>query len=130
MSEHPTWVRWRVLAWLTLAAALAYFCRNAVGVAESTIRDDLDLTLEQSGWFMGAFFWTYALFQVPGGWLAHRWGTRLALTLFALGWGIASILLGLSPVFWLLIAGQLLMGSAQAGIFPASCNSISHWSIP
>ena len=127
MNERSTWVRWRVLAWLTLAAALAYLCRNAVGVAESTIRKDLGLTLRESGWFMGAFFWTYAVFQVPGGWLAHRWGTRLGLTIFAAGWGIASILLGLAPVFWLLIAGQLLMGSTQAGIFPASCNSISHW---
>ena len=127
MSARPTWVRWRVLTWLTLAAALAYLCRNAVGVAESTIRKDLDLTLQESGWFMGAFFWTYAVFQVPGGWIAHRWGTRAALTLFALGWGIAAMLLGLAPVFWLLMAGQLLMGTAQAGIFPASCNSISHW---
>jgi ACS family glucarate transporter-like MFS transporter/ACS family D-galactonate transporter-like MFS transporter len=123
----PTWVRWRVLVWLTLAAALAYLCRNTVGVAESTIRDDLGLTLRQSGWFMGAFFWTYAIFQVPGGWIAHRWGTRLALAVFALGWGIASILLGLAPAFWLLLVAQLIMGTAQAGVFPASCNSISHW---
>ena len=127
MSERPTWVRIRVLTWLTLAAALAYLCRNAVGVAESTIREDLGLSLKESGWFMGAFFWTYAVFQVPGGWMAHRWGSKIALTLFALGWAVASILLGLAPAFWLLIIGQLLMGMAQAGIFPASCNSISHW---
>ena len=124
---RPTWVRWRVLGWLTLAAALAYLCRNAVGVAESTVREDLGLTLEQSGWFMGAFFWTYAIFQVPGGWVAHRWGTRLALAIFASGWGIATILLGLAPALWLLLVAQFFMGTAQAGIFPASCNSVSHW---
>jgi hypothetical protein len=48
-------VRYRALAWLTGAAGLAYLCRNAVGVPESTIRDELGLTLEQSGWFMGVF---------------------------------------------------------------------------
>src|SRR5262245_57362102 len=64
-------VRYRVLAWLTMAAGLAYLCRNAVGVAESAIRGELGLTLEQSGWFMGAFFWSYALFQVPSGWFAE-----------------------------------------------------------
>jgi len=127
VRNHPTWVRYRVLTWLTLAAALSYLCRNAVGVAESTIREDLGLSLKESGWFMGAFFWTYAVFQVPGGWLAHRWGSKIALTIFALGWGIASIMLGLAPGFQLLILGQLVMGIAQAGIFPASCNSISHW---
>ncbi len=127
MNERPTWVRIRVLTWLTLAAALAYLCRNAVGVAESTIREDLGLTLKESGWFMGAFFWTYAVFQVPGGWMAHRWGSKIALTVFSLGWAVAGILLGLAPVIWMLILGQLVMGMAQAGIFPASCNSISHW---
>jgi hypothetical protein len=40
-------VRYRVLAWLTVAAGLAYLCRSAVGVAESGIRQELGLTLEQ-----------------------------------------------------------------------------------
>lgn len=127
MSDRPTSARYRVLTWLTVAAALAYLCRNAVGVAESTIREDLGLSLKQSGWFMGAFFWTYAIFQVPGGWLAHRRGTRVALTGFALIWSVASLALGLAPGFWLLLVAQLMMGIAQAGIFPASCHSISHW---
>ncbi|QDU36123.1 putative sulfoacetate transporter SauU [Maioricimonas rarisocia] len=127
MTARPTTYRYRTLGWLTFAAALAYLCRNAVGVAESTIREDLGLTLEQSGWFMGAFFWTYALFQVPSGWLSQHYGTRIALTGFALAWSVATIGLGVAPGFWLLIVAQLLMGVAQAGIFPASCNSIGHW---
>lgn len=127
MNERPTFVRYRVLTWLTLAAALAYLCRNAVGVAESTIREDLDLTLTQSGWFMGAFFWTYAIFQVPGGLLAHRRGTRVAMTAFVLMGALATLALGAAPGFWLLIVAQLIMGITQAGLFPASCLSISHW---
>jgi ACS family D-galactonate transporter-like MFS transporter len=127
MTEAPTNIRYRTLAWLSLAAALAYLCRNAVGVVESTIRDDLGLTLEESGWFMGAFFWTYALLQVPSGWSAERLGTRLTLSVFALAWSVAMIGIGVASGFWLLIAAQLVMGAAQAGIFPASCNSIGHW---
>ncbi len=127
MSGRPTTVRFRVLAWLTLAAALAYLCRNAVGVAESTIREDLGLSLKQSGWFMGAFFWTYAVFQVPAGWLAHRRGTRLAMTAFMLASSAGTLALGFAPGFWLLLAAQGLMGIALAGLFPASCLSVSHW---
>ncbi|MCA9077456.1 MAG: MFS transporter [Planctomycetaceae bacterium] len=127
MTEQPTTIRYRTLSWLTVAAALAYLCRNSVGVAESSIREDLGLTLEQSGWFMGAFFWTYSLFQVPSGWAAERAGTRVALTLFALGWSAGCLGIGLAPGFWLLITAQLVMGVAQAGIFPASLNSIGHW---
>ena len=123
----PTWVRYRVLALLTVAAAVAYVTRNAVGVAESTIRDDVGLTLRQSGWFMGAFFWSYALLQVPGGWLAHRYGTKLAMFSFAAAWSAAALCIGTASGLWLLLIAQLLMGAAQAGIFPAACHSISHW---
>jgi len=127
MVDRPTTIRYQALTWLTLAAALSYLCRNSVGVAESTIRKDLELTLEQSGWFMGAFFWSYAILQMPSGWIAERLGTRIALSVFAIGWSFAMICIGISPGFWLLIAAQLTMGAAQSGIFPASCNSIGHW---
>ena len=110
-----------------MAAGLAYLCRNAIGVAESTIREELGLTLEQSGWFMGAFFWTYAIFQVPSGWFSERLGTRIALSIFTLGWSAAMLGIGIAPGFWLLIVAQLTMGIAQAGLFPATCNSIGHW---
>jgi ACS family glucarate transporter-like MFS transporter/ACS family D-galactonate transporter-like MFS transporter len=127
MSYYQSNIRYLAVMWLTLAAALAYLCRNAIGVAESTIRADLDLSMSQSGWFMGCFFWTYALFQIPTGWFSERVGSRLACTLYAIGWSIAVIGISISPWCWLLIAAQLLMGISQAGIFPASCSSIGTW---
>jgi len=127
VPNRPTNLRFRALSWLALAAALAYLCRSSVGVAESTIRDDLGLTLAQSGWFMGAFFWTYAIFQVPSGWFSKQYGTRFALGIFALGWASAMLGTAVAPVLWVLIAAQLLMGAAQAGVFPAACESIGHW---
>jgi ACS family glucarate transporter-like MFS transporter/ACS family D-galactonate transporter-like MFS transporter len=126
-GEPPTAVRYQVLGLLTFAAAVAYLARNAVSVAESTIRDSFCLTLRESGWFMGAFFWSYAVLQIPSGSLAHRRGTRFALTLFAAAWSLAALLIGISPGLWLLMTAQLLMGAAQAGAFPASCLTISHW---
>lgn len=126
-ATRPTRVRHEVLALLTLAAAIAYITRNAVSVAESTIREDLGLTIRQSGWFMAAFFWSYAALQVPGGTVAHRRGSRFALVAFACGWSIAAVCIGAASGLWMLVLAQLLMGAAQAGIFPASCFSISHW---
>src|SRR5690606_32265284 len=125
--EQPTRVRFQVLGLLTLAAAIAYVVRNAVGVAESTIRDDVGLSLRESGWFMGAFFWSYALLQVPGGVLAQRRGTRFALTLLAICWSLAALGIASAQWLWLLVSAQLVMGAAQAGLFPAACVSVSHW---
>ena len=46
------------LVGLCAAAALSYVARNAISVAESTVRADLALTKEQSGWLMSAFFFS------------------------------------------------------------------------
>jgi ACS family glucarate transporter-like MFS transporter/ACS family D-galactonate transporter-like MFS transporter len=126
-KSTATKVRYEVLSLLAVAAGLSYLARNAVGVAESTIRTDLGLTLKESGWFMGTFFWSYAILQIPGGELAHQRGTKLAMLVFATGWSVASLCIGLAPGIMLLLTAQLIMGAAQAGIFPASCSSVSHW---
>ena len=120
-------MRYRVLILLTLAAAISYLVRNAVSVAESTIRAEFSLTLGQSAWFMGAFYWSYALCQVPSGGLSQTWGARHALTVFAVIWSLSSVMLFVSPGFWLLVVAQLLMGIAQAGVFPAACSAIARW---
>src|SRR5678815_5321442 len=87
---RPTKTRFLVLAWLCAAAALAYVSRNSIAVAESTVRADLDLTKEQSGWLMSAFFISYAVFQIPGAWVGQRYGARRALPGFAVAWSLAT----------------------------------------
>lgn len=127
MKHRSTHARYVALAWLTVAACIAYLCRGTTGIAESAIREDLQLSLKQSGWFMGAFFWSYAVFQVPGAWVSERFGTRIAMSGFAILWSAAMLLTGAASEFGLLIIAQLALGAAQAGVLPASCNSIGHW---
>ena len=119
------------MVWLTTAAALAYLCRNALGVAESTIREELGLTLEQSGWILGGFFWTYATLTIPTALFGHARGPRVALTVFAVSWSAATAAMGLAPAalagFVVLLAAQLTMGVAQAGLFPSSYQSVASW---
>ena len=55
-----------------------------ISVAEKTIRGDLGLSEEQMGLILGpAFFWTYALAQIPSSRLGERLGARRSLPLFA-----------------------------------------------
>lgn len=133
-SDHPTNRRLVVMAWLSVAAILAYVCRNCIGVAEESIRDDLGLSLTQSGWFMGAFFWSYALLQVPAGILGREWGTRRTLVWSAGAWSLAIASMAIAPAgagvmlpLSMLMAAQLVMGAAQAALFPSSVQSVRHW---
>jgi MFS family permease len=126
-GSAPTRVRYLVLAALCLAAMIAYIPRNCLGVAEETIRDSLQLSKFEMGLVMSAFFITYAVFQIPTASLAHIWGARRALTVFAVAWSVASGLIGPAMGLLLLLLARLGMGAAQAGLFPASASSIARW---
>src|SRR3954463_5331206 len=126
-GPHPTQVRYIVLAFLCLAAMLAYIPRNCLGVAEKDIRSSLGLSEFEMGWVMSAFFITYALFQIPTGWLGHVCGTRWALTLFAVLWSVAGGLAGLATGMTVLLLARLGMGVGQAGLFPCTTTSLAKW---
>jgi ACS family glucarate transporter-like MFS transporter len=123
----PTRVRYVVLVWLCAAATIAYIHRNSIAVAEEDVRQSLCLTKEQMGVAMSAFFVSYAVFQVPAGWLSHIWGTRLALPLFAILWSLMTGLSGLAVGLAGLVAARLGMGIAQAGIFSCTTNTVAQW---
>lgn len=126
-SSPPSSKRFHVLGAITIASAIAYLCRHPLGVAESTISLELGLTKQQSGMMMGTFFWTYAIFQLPGGWLGHVWGNRWTLSLLSASWSLAMLMTGFSTTFFLLLIAQLLMGAAQAGLFPCTALVIQRW---
>ena len=122
-----TFARYKVVVGLCIAASLAYVCRNSISVAESTIRSDLNLTKEQTGWIMAMFSLPYAIAQIPSGGLVQKFGTRICLPLFAVAWSIATLLLGKATGWMMLVSARIGQGLSQAGIFPASTNTISHW---
>lgn len=126
-EETPTRARFKVLTLLCLVAAVAYISRNAISVPAKLIQEELDISQTQMGWVMSAFFWSYALSQIPSGWIAHVWGTRRSLTAFAVLWSIATALTGMVTGFGMLIGVRLIFGISQAGIFPCCASTISRW---
>jgi len=120
-------VRYVVLAWLCLAAALAYGQRFLLGLCTTLVQKDLELSDKEMGWALGAFFITYAALQIPGGWLASRWGSRVALAACVAFCSLAATFTGLSAGLAALVLWRLAAGAGQAGIFPASTASIAGW---
>ncbi|MCP4506433.1 MAG: MFS transporter [Fuerstiella sp.] len=123
-----TRVRFQLSVWLAIAAALAYACRVSISVAEKEIRADLGISEDAMGFILGpAFFWSYALAQIPGGWLGQRFGSRRTLPGLATVWSAATILMCCASGPVLLLIGRVLGGIAQAGLFPCSALCISRW---
>jgi ACS family glucarate transporter-like MFS transporter len=53
--------------------------RTAIAVAAPTIQHEYGFSLFEMSLILTSFSWTYALLQVPGGWLAERYGPRRTL---------------------------------------------------
>src|SRR5438874_4500910 len=100
MSEQPpprpSAVRFVVLAATALVATKMYLDRVCVSQLADVIREGLSLEDWQKDWVLGAFFWSYALGQVPAAWLGGRIGFRHALTIYLAVWSVATALTGLA----------------------------------
>lgn len=125
--ESPTAARFIVLAGLCVAASIAYLCRNSIGVAESTIRAELGLSETAMSWVMSSFFLTYALGQIPTGWLGDRLGSRRAIPICAVAWSMATAMMSFAVGMPLLLVSRATNGFAQAGLFPACTSTIGKW---
>lgn len=124
---QPTRVRYGVVAFSVGMALILYLDRMAIGVALPAIADDLGLSLTEVGDSVAAFFWSYALMQVPAGWLGDRWGGRRALTLYVVAWSVAMIGLGMAGGLISLIVMRGLLGVGQAGAYATTAGFLRRW---
>src|SRR5262245_48752 len=98
-TDRPTHVRHRVVALATLMAVFLYLDRFCLSFVERFIKEDLDLSNVEMSWLLSAFFWAYALGQVPSGWLSDRYGARIMLALYILAWSLFTGWMGLVTSF-------------------------------
>jgi sugar phosphate permease len=125
--EKATAVRYGVLLFSVAMAVILYLDRMAISVAMPAIAADLDLPIEQVADSVAAFFWCYALLQIPGGWLGDRWGGRRALTLYVVAWSLAVAGMGLVGGLVSLIAMRALLGVGQAGAYATTAGFLRRW---
>ncbi len=116
-----------VVTLLCLIAAIAYIGRSCLGVASEPIQSALELSQQSLGIAMSAFFWSYALAQIPTGLLGQHWGPRRALVIFAMLGAVCCALMASAVGFWSLVAVQILFGISQAGLFPSAAQAIKQW---
>ena len=127
--ERPTRVRHAVVGVTSLAAVMLYLDRVCIAeIAKlDAFRLELGLTDSQKGAILSAFFFSYALAQVPAGWLSDRWGARRMLPLYIVLWSVCTALTGLATGFGMLIAARLIFGITQAGCYPTAGSLIRRW---
>jgi MFS transporter, ACS family, D-galactonate transporter len=78
------------------------------------------LSLTDRGVLNSAFFWTYAVLQIPAGWLVDRCGVKFPYFLGFTLWCLASASTALTRSIPQSIMVQVLLGVGQAVVAPAS----------
>jgi MFS family permease len=119
--------RYKVGALLFLLAVITYLDRVCISVAGPRIQEYLHIGPQQWGWVVGAFAIAYAVFEIPGGWMADRFGPRLVLTRIVLWWSAFTALTGAVSGFLALLLTRFWFGAGEAGAFPNAAASIASW---
>lgn len=125
---------WRLIGLLSATATASYLCRVNLSVAGVLLMKEFGLSQPAMGRIFSAFLLGYALFQIPGGMLADRFGARRVLAASALWWVISTALLasvgGGVIALAAMLALRFLLGVGEAPTFPSAAQAVSRWVPP
>ena len=115
-------MRWATLALLAIGALVAFVDRTNISAALALgqFKDHFNLSNLDRGWVNSAFFWSYAIFQIPMGWIVDRYGVKRPYAICFAAWCLASAATGLMPALWGLILMRLIVGAVEAVVVPAT----------
>ena len=123
----PTRARYGVLAFALVVTAISYLDRVCISMTAPFMQKDLGLSDAQMGMVFSVFTFAYAVFEVPAGWLADRFGPRLMMTRVVVWWSLMTAATGLVGGLVSLFAVRLLFGVGEAGVFPGLSRAFSRW---
>jgi sugar phosphate permease len=120
-------VRHGVLGFTLVLTAIAYLDRVCISTAAPAMKADLQISDVEMGYVFSAFTLAYALFEVPSGWLADRFGARAMLTRIVVWWSALTAATGMVSGFGSLLAVRFLFGAGEAGAFPSMARAYGRW---
>lgn len=126
-SHAMSHVRWQMVAFLFVFSFLTIVDRVAISAAQGDMARELGISNVAFGFVFGVFALGYAIFQVPSGVAADRFGPRAFLAGIVLFWSLFTGLTGLVYSATALIVIRFVFGAMEAGIYPTASRAIYNW---
>lgn len=118
-----------VLTVVGVGTLLSAMAGSAVSLTLPDIGRDFDIMLGQTSWVVLSYLLAITVLLLVFGYLGDQWGhRRIYLTGFSV-FGVASLVCGLAPAFWVLVSGRVLQGIA-ASMVMASAPALLTTSFP
>lgn len=126
MLVRSNW-KYVILFLLFLGWSLGNLDRFIINYAILDISKDLHLNASSTGIILSSFFAGYALMQIPGGWLADRFGFKKVITIAVLLWSLFTVFTGMAWSFASIIIIRFLFGLGEGSYFPSASKGIAGW---
>ncbi|MHB8815375.1 MAG: MFS transporter [Steroidobacteraceae bacterium] len=120
-------VRWGIAGLLGTGVLINYCDRIALSVAGPRLEQSFGLSPIQLGVLFSAFFWSYALLQVPAGVLLDGLGVARIGRWSAFLWTVACAATACAGGFAGIFLARVLLGVAEAPSFPANSKATGYW---
>ena len=135
MEQSRRWrVRWSILGCLFGFSIFGYMQRTGIAIAAEPMMQELGLDQVLLGWLITVFLAGYTVFQIPGALLGEYGGPRRALTWMGVTTLLATAVTALTPrlasvttAIAILLGARLVLGAAQAGLYPVATGAIKNW---
>jgi ACS family D-galactonate transporter-like MFS transporter len=108
-----------VLFLLALSVLINYIDRSNLSIAAELIKHEIHISDFQLGTLLSAFFWIYALMQIPAGWLVDRFDVKWVFAAGFLLWSASTAVTGLLHGFAALLIIRIILGLGESVAFPS-----------
>ncbi|CAB1061729.1 Uncharacterized MFS-type transporter [Olavius sp. associated proteobacterium Delta 1] len=119
--------RWLIFWILSFGYVMVYFHRLCPAVVAEDMRRDLSAGGGLLGLLGSAYFYPYALMQLPAGLLSDSWGPRKTISLFFCVAFAGSVVLGMAPNVYAAIVGRTIVGVGVAMLFVPTLKVLAEW---
>jgi sugar phosphate permease len=122
--------RWVIFALLAAGYILVFFHRICPAVLAVDLMRDLNSGGSLTGLLGAAYFYPYAIMQLPAGLLSDFWGPRKTISFFFVIAFIGSVIMGMAPTVAWAILGRSLVGVGVGMLFVPTLKILSQWFRP
>jgi len=119
--------RWAIFSVLSAIYFFVYFHRTSTAVLADEIMEEFAVSALAIGIMSSAYFYPYALLQIPVGVLSDTKGPRKTTTLFTLIAFAGTLLFAISNSFPMAVFARLLIGVGVSGVYIPTIKALSQW---
>lgn len=119
--------RWAVFGILAIAYFFVYFHRMSTAVVSTDLQITFGVGTAAIALLGSAYFYAYAIMQLPSGLLTDSLGPRKTVSIFTLIAASGAVLTGIASTFEMVTAGRLLIGIGVAMVYIPTMKILAAW---